>query len=496
MDSFVNRGFILPARARNKLLRERGTNKAVLYTSTSTGGGGGGSSWLDAYFEYDNVNKVLKVIQPDGSGQIGLANEGGEVTAFADFGNWDPSIWASMPLATETSIGGIYADNDYRDGIRIGVDGFLQIDPSYSSGGAEWGNITGTLSNQTDLQAELDAKLGVNDKAADSELLDGIDSGQFLRSDADDTATGNITFTEPVSITAPQGTPPLTITSTTYVPNLNADMLDGYHANMFAKGDSVAYTVNTGWVRIAAGNSNAAHNIAIYNVKASRNGHHNSLAFSVAASYGHNPSVVVLNNSTHNLNGISQIRIVEGDTYDQPFVELYITGDGTGIVINTANPIGWLLYTAPQTGGIPSGYSATTLTVGTTGITTTGTINAGSNITAVGEITAYYSSDNRLKKDVEDLNYGLDKILSLRPVKFRWNDKAKELAEYKDDKPQLGLIAQETEEEVPEVVGDIYEDYKGIKYEMLVPVLIKAIQELNEKVERLEKEVKDGCKGS
>jgi len=50
------------------------------------------------------------------------------------------------------------------------------------------------ISNVDGLQTALDGKLSTSGKAADSNLLDGIDSGSFLRSDATDTATGLITF--------------------------------------------------------------------------------------------------------------------------------------------------------------------------------------------------------------------------------------------------------------------------------------------------------------
>jgi hypothetical protein len=55
------------------------------------------------------------------------------------------------------------------------------------------GNIDG-------LQTALDGKLSTSGKAADSDLLDGLNSTQFLRSDANDTATGDVTFSGNVAI--------------------------------------------------------------------------------------------------------------------------------------------------------------------------------------------------------------------------------------------------------------------------------------------------------
>ena len=86
-----------------------------------------------------------------------------------------------------------------------------------------------------------------------------------------------------------------------------------------------------------------------------------------------------------------------------------------------------------------------------------------------------HASDLRLKEDIEDLDYDLDDILSLRPVSFNWKNQVNE-------KKSLGFIAQEVEPIISEVVYDhAREDdptMLGINYDSLVPVAIKAIQEL------------------
>jgi hypothetical protein len=101
------------------------------------------------------------------------------------------------------------------------------------------------------------------------------------------------------------------------------------------------------------------------------------------------------------------------------------------------------------------------------------------------------TSDIRDKENVSDLNYGLDKLLELRPVTYNWiSDTLKEL--------KIGLIAQEIQEVIPEVVHDPMternfdesgnlmannpETRLGMNYSELIPVLIKSIQELNETV--------------
>jgi len=93
------------------------------------------------------------------------------------------------------------------------------------------------------------------------------------------------------------------------------------------------------------------------------------------------------------------------------------------------------------------------------------------------------TSDLRLKKNVVDINYGLEHILKLRPVNYEWKDNSSGV--------KLGMIAQEVSKIIPEVVHigkDIDHTY-GINYSELIPVLVKAIQEQQIIIEDLKNEV-------
>jgi hypothetical protein len=114
------------------------------------------------------------------------------------------------------------------------------------------------------------------------------------------------------------------------------------------------------------------------------------------------------------------------------------------------------------------------------------TIWGGSNITAVGEITAY-SSDKRLKTNIRPITNALSKVVSLNGVIYNWNDIAGGYG-FDQTVDVAGLFAQEVEAVLPEAVklapfdnengnSKSGEDYKTIQYEKLVPLLVEAIKE-------------------
>jgi hypothetical protein len=88
-------------------------------------------------------------------------------------------------------------------------------------------------------------------------------------------------------------------------------------------------------------------------------------------------------------------------------------------------------------------------------------------------------SDVRLKRGINGLGYGLREVMQLRPVTFRWKGET-------DAKTHLGLIAQDVEPLIPEVVekGADPSSTLGMDYAGLIPVLIKAIQEQQTTLER------------
>ena len=127
--------------------------------------------------------------------------------------------------------------------------------------------------------------------------------------------------------------------------------------------------------------------------------------------------------------------------------------------------------------------------VGTGASGTTGEIRATNNITG------YYSSDINLKENIKPINDALNKLLRINGVNFDWKDDYIEERGGEDGffvrKNDVGVIAQEIEEVLPEIVATREDGYKAVKYEMIVPLLIESIKEQQNIIEKLTKRVED-----
>ena len=112
------------------------------------------------------------------------------------------------------------------------------------------------------------------------------------------------------------------------------------------------------------------------------------------------------------------------------------------------------------------------------------TVYKNGDATLAGTLTQ--SSDKRLKKNIKPLIASLDKIKQLNGKHYYWND-----IKPHSDKLQIGLIAQEVEKVFPELVHTDSQGYKSVDYTSLIPVLIEALKEqenrLTKQEERLSK---------
>jgi len=100
-------------------------------------------------------------------------------------------------------------------------------------------------------------------------------------------------------------------------------------------------------------------------------------------------------------------------------------------------------------------------------------------------------SDARVKENIRDLDSGLDKIMALKPRLFDWKE-----GKGKDIKNDRGFIAQEFEEVFPDLIDEYKQEleegeepYKSVRAD-LIPVLVKAIQELKTEIDSLKNQIK------
>lgn len=143
---------------------------------------------------------------------------------------------------------------------------------------------------------------------------------------------------------------------------------------------------------------------------------------------------------------------------------MYVASDGDARV--------WL---AASSGGHSYFNTGGNVGIGTTTPGATLEVNGNIKSNAINE-----TSDFRFKKDISTISGALDKVLRMRGVNYNW--RTIEFPEKKfENGKQYGLIAQELEEIVPELVVTDAEGWKSVQYSHLVPMLIESIKELAEK---------------
>jgi hypothetical protein len=172
---------------------------------------------------------------------------------------------------------------------------------------------------------------------------------------------------------------------------------------------------------------------------------------------------------------------------------IYFTGSGTASVFALPAQARTLLAASTVTGAGSQRKLLTldtdddvqhdSLGVGTAASGTTGEIRATNNITA------YYSSDRRLKENISNIPNALDKVNQLNGVTFDWTEAYMKQHGGEDGyfvkKNDTGLIAQDVEQVLPEIVRSNKDGYLGVQYDKVVGLLVEAIKELKQEIEFL-----------
>jgi hypothetical protein len=163
---------------------------------------------------------------------------------------------------------------------------------------------------------------------------------------------------------------------------------------------------------------------------------------------------------------------------------------GLGTINNNVNDY---VLTATGTSGTINGeanltFNGTTLYVngalgvGTNTPTTTGLIRA------TNDVVAFYSSDIRLKDNIKKIDKAIEKINLLSGVEFDWIPRP---GIHENEGHDIGLIAQEVEKVIPEIVTTRDNGYMAVKYEKLVALLVEAVKEQQSQINELKNNLKN-----
>jgi hypothetical protein len=334
------------------------------------------------------------------------------------------------------------------------------------------------------------------------------------------TVLGNVSAGRFIS-TVTTGTAPLTVTSTTEVTNLNASLLrggvPGANINSFdiiTRGDTQTLTNKTLTSPIFGGSgvvfNGSSSGVTTVRASAAASGIVVLPAISgIATVITTGDTGTVTSNMIADLNitnldvattaaiAYSKLSLTNSITNDDiasgaaiaisKLASSTISGISLGSNLNNLTAGSFINYSSGTTyngsTSITVSVAATTANTGNTvvardssGDFTAGTITV-TNLTASQTIQAQdfnSTSDENLKTNIATVENGLETIKSLRGVTFDWKI---------NQKPSIGVIAQELEKVLPELVTD--GDPKTVNYNGLIGVLIEAVKELSAEVEDL-----------
>ncbi len=288
---------------------------------------------------------------------------------------------------------------------------------------------------------------------------------------------------------------PFTVSSSVVVTNLNADKLDGQDGTYYS---GLVTSANT-WLQSNDAitlTSAKSYTDSVTKTYTDGNGIGLSgLQFFVEAGTG----------LTQSANGLSLTSITAGSSTTGAIAYSGTTKTEGQFYGGTTTPDGTTrlnyngdLYANNFVGTINGNNSATANTPNTLVLRdSSGNISANvstfTEVRSYGDIIAYYSSDERLKENVISIQSPIDKIKKINGYTFDWTDEylnSKGVVDnYFFKKHDIGVIAQEIEVVLPELVVTKPDGYKAVKYEKLVALLIESIKEQQKSIEALQSQI-------
>ena len=115
------------------------------------------------------------------------------------------------------------------------------------------------------------------------------------------------------------------------------------------------------------------------------------------------------------------------------------------------------------------------------------------NASFAGDVVAFHTSDERLKDNVRLIDRPIEKIKTLRGVEYEWNDRQ---SYYESGSLDSGIIAQDVQKVLPQLVKERKTGYLGVRHDRLVGLLIEAIKEQQVQIEDMKDKIKELEDGS
>ena len=299
----------------------------------------------------------------------------------------------------------------------------------------------------------------------DADTVDGIQGSSFLRSDADDTMNGKLTINYSTHYKGihlnGNNAPCITfVKGVTSTPTWRAG-ISGY--------DGAAFAISTGASvgdRLHIKNSG---DVGIGTTSPTERLHVSGNILLTGNLVGSSTTTEIGQFGSNSVGAIKRIRMTQGG-------ELHFGDTSTsnffGITEGTVNQ-----FSDTDRLGI---YYRNELKLYSNTNTLRVTFDVSGNVTATGNITA--NSDISLKDNITPIPNALDKVLQIRGVTFNRND-------IEDNPRHAGVIAQEVEKVLPEVVSEGEDGIKSVAYGNMVSLLIEAIKEQQEQIDMLKEKL-------
>ncbi|HMY69076.1 MAG TPA: tail fiber domain-containing protein, partial [Leptospiraceae bacterium] len=150
-----------------------------------------------------------------------------------------------------------------------------------------------------------------------------------------------------------------------------------------------------------------------------------------------------------------------------------------------------ITYVGSAGGGILGGDAYNMMTFDkSTGNVGIGTTSPSANFQVVGTTlaTAWSTSDERYKKNIQQIDNPVEKIMNLRGVNYEWKREEYKDLKFKEGK-DFGFIGQEVEKVLPETVFKDNKGYLYVSYQTILPVLVEAFKKQTVQIQKLSDEL-------